>query len=106
MSLEIQFWPKKSKYAYTCKEVVSWYTSAELDEDDEACRKAEKAGAKLRAYMEWLSRWKERVAEARILMGEEDDRSLMWRECVKKQTTDLYSDWIRTYISTYNTQSF
>jgi hypothetical protein len=50
------------------KEILDWYTEKELSSDDLLLQRAERAGARLAKYLEWLAHEKERVAQGRLQM--------------------------------------
>ena len=64
--------PNLPDLAYTESDMLSWYSPDELDKDDLAMIAAEKLGQKMRAYLEWLSKTAERVAQGRLDMLSED----------------------------------
>ncbi|RYG70294.1 hypothetical protein EON64_00570 [archaeon] len=64
--------PSRSRQSYSSADVLSWYSGAELDQDDAVMAKAESQGQKMRAYHDWLAKEEERVAESREQMCLED----------------------------------
>jgi hypothetical protein len=64
--------PSKSPETYSIEEVMAWYRSQELVEDDEINVRNELEGQKHQAYLNWLAEEEERMEKGRLLMVEED----------------------------------
>lgn len=67
-----KLWPSVEKRGYTTAEILSFYNSVDLDEDDAIMAANEAKAVKLWAYLEWLALEGERQKEGRIMMLEED----------------------------------
>lgn len=68
----VVLFPSRGRESNNFDEVMAWYSPQELDADDVALGKAERQGAKMRAYHEWLAHEEERVEESRTMMEDED----------------------------------
>lgn len=67
-----QAFPSKSSETYSIEEVMAWYRSADLKEDDEINVRNELEGQKHQAYLNWLAEEEERMERGRLLMVDED----------------------------------
>lgn len=68
-------YPSTKKESYTVKEILAWYTAADLINEDKAMLRAEAEGRRLQEYMDWLAKEQERRIENRKIMLEEDATS-------------------------------
>jgi hypothetical protein len=75
-----QLWPSRKKETFNREEILEWYNSFELDEDDQIMMRAEKRGVKLRAYHEWLTLEPQRMEYSRVQMAVEDSFAYQHRE--------------------------
>jgi hypothetical protein len=71
--------PSKSTETYSVEEVMAWYRSQELVEDDEMNKRNEQEGQKHQAYLNWLAEEEERMERGRLLMVDEDKQSARLR---------------------------
>lgn len=69
----------RSTVGYTRKEILSWYSDDQMDEDDVLLAKAEIAGQKRRLYLEWLLKEDDRRLESQEMMLDEDRVGRVWR---------------------------
>lgn len=71
--------PSKSTETYSIAEVMAWYRSVELVEDDESNVRNELEGQKHQAYLNWLAEEEERMERGRLMMVDEDKLSARLR---------------------------
>ena len=80
----IKPFPSRRPDAFTHQEMVNWYSSADLDEDDLLMKNGEVEGVRLRSYHNWLAQEKERQDEGRKQMLQEDLDCHLRREINKE----------------------
>jgi hypothetical protein len=72
--------PSRNNLTYNREEILTWYNSFELEEDNQILLRAEKKGVKQRAYHEWLTLEPQRMEYSRNQMGMEDSIAYQHRE--------------------------
>ena len=74
-----KLFPSISNKTYSIEEVMGWFNSYELREDDEMMKRGELEGQKHQAYLDWLAEEEERMEQGRRMMVDEDRRSSQLR---------------------------
>jgi hypothetical protein len=87
--IRYKLWPQESNEVYSVSEILDWYTSDELDEEDRLMVNAEALAVKQRAFLEWLSHEPERIIWSQEMMLMSDKEGLIGREHYKIVETEL-----------------
>lgn len=80
----IKPFPSRRPDAYTHQEMIAWYPTTVLDEDDALMKAGEVEGVRMRSYHNWLAQEKERQELTRKQMLQEDFDGHMRREINKE----------------------
>jgi len=72
---KLRLFMSRSRETYTLREILNWYSSDILAEDDNKLNEAEQEGLRIQAYEDWLAAEDKRREEGRENMLEEDLRS-------------------------------